>query len=40
MRAGVYVFFDLVMAGVWVCTPEQIAAAKNTATGSFLDELL
>lgn len=25
VRAGVYVFFDLVMAGVGVCTPEDIA---------------
>ena len=25
VRAGVYVFFDLVMANVGVCTPEDIA---------------
>ena len=30
VRAGVYVFFDLVMAGVGVCTPEQIAVSVLT----------
>ena len=27
VRAGVYVFFDLVMAGVGVCTPEDVAVS-------------
>ena len=30
VRAGVFVFFDLVMAGVGVCTPEQIAVSVLT----------
>ena len=30
VRAGVFVFFDLVMAGVGVCTPEQIAMSVLT----------
>ncbi|HPU52695.1 MAG TPA: alanine racemase [Burkholderiaceae bacterium] len=30
VRAGVYVFFDLVMAGVGVCTPQQIALSVLT----------
>ena len=31
VRAGVYVFFDLVMANVGVCTPEDIALSVLTA---------
>ncbi|MFT4101674.1 MAG: alanine racemase [Burkholderiaceae bacterium] len=30
VRAGVYVFFDLVMAGIGVCTPAQIALSVLT----------
>jgi D-serine deaminase-like pyridoxal phosphate-dependent protein len=30
VRAGVYVFFDLVMAGIGVCTPEDIAISVLT----------
>jgi len=30
LRAGVYVFFDLVMAGIGVCTPEDIAISVLT----------
>jgi D-serine deaminase-like pyridoxal phosphate-dependent protein len=30
VRAGVYVFFDLVMAGVGVCTPDDIALSVLT----------
>ena len=31
VRAGVYTFFDLVMAGIGVCTPEQIALSVVTS---------
>lgn len=30
VRAGVYVFFDLVMAGIGVCTPDEIALSVLT----------
>jgi D-serine deaminase-like pyridoxal phosphate-dependent protein len=30
VRAGVYVFFDLVMAGVGVCTPDDVALSVLT----------
>ncbi len=30
VRAGVYVFFDLVMAGIGVCTPQQVALSVLT----------
>ncbi len=30
LRAGVYVFFDLVMAGIGVCTPEDVAVSVLT----------
>jgi len=30
VRAGVYVFFDLVMAGIGVCTPEDVALSVLT----------
>ena len=39
MRAGVYVFFDLVMSNIGVCTPQDIAlSVLATVTGHQVDK--
>jgi D-serine deaminase-like pyridoxal phosphate-dependent protein len=38
VRAGVYAFFDLVMAGIGVCTPEDIALSVLTTVIGYQNE--
>ena len=38
VRAGVYVFFDLVMAGIGVCNPEDIALSVLVSVASYQKE--